>query len=137
MVLFFCPQVQTLKGGKWYYAEYTMFSVESEANNYIIHLAGYIGNGGDSLTNTSVDPLYWNHNGMAFSTYDVDNDRRTHASCASIYSSGWWFNNCYWTCLTCVYSSNDFCWYTLNDSPYNEQGGLLRAARMMIRRNYP
>ena len=33
-------------------------------------------------------------NGSAFSTKDVDNDEYSK-SCASHYSSGWWFKNCF------------------------------------------
>ena len=34
--------------------------------------------------------------GSAFSTKDVDNDEHS-VSCASHYSSGWWFKSCFWS----------------------------------------
>ena len=76
-----------MKTGKWFFAEYVTFWIESDACKYAIHLTGFFGNGGDSLTNTSVDTTR-KQNGMAFSTYDVDNDLSSIASCALFYPSG-------------------------------------------------
>ena len=122
-----------MKTGKCFFAEYATFWVDPDASKYTIHLSGFVGNGGDSLTNSS--PLsFWNQNGMAFSTSDIDNDLSPSVSCASKYASGWWFNACWLSCLTCVYGKAEFSWYTLQDYQ-NETEGQLRAARMMIRSN--
>ena len=42
----------------------------------------------------------WLHNGMMFSTYDIDNDKKPK-SCAPARGGGWWYNSCYRACLTC------------------------------------
>ena len=44
------------------------------------------------FTGTAGDCLSW-HNGMKFSTRDVDNDPNT-GSCAQKYHGAWWFKNC-------------------------------------------
>ncbi|XP_050407983.1 fibrinogen-like protein 1 [Patella vulgata] len=76
--------------GKHLYAEYDHFSVEGEKENYRLHVSGYHGNAGDSLTS------YWeNHDGMMFSTHDKDNDGRYYDNCAKAYHGAWWFNNCF------------------------------------------
>src|SRR5688572_2793787 len=87
-------QFQGLTTRKWFFAEYATFSIDSEANKYAIHLSGFVGNGGDSLTNTSISSV-WYHNGMKFSTSKADNDLQSPGNCASQYPSGWWFNNCW------------------------------------------
>ena len=44
------------------------FSIESEADNYRLHIGGYGGTARDSFTEYTLD-------GMAFTTPDRDNDR--------------------------------------------------------------
>ncbi|XP_013790811.1 protein scabrous-like [Limulus polyphemus] len=70
--------------GSYRYAEYDLFHVANETDNYRLLIGGYHGNATDAMGN---------HNTMAFSTKDRDNDASsTH--CAVYYSSGWWYNNC-------------------------------------------
>ena len=57
--------MQALVNGKWYWAEYTTFIVDSEATKYQLTVSGYSGNAGNALA--------WN-NGMMFTTLDSDND---------------------------------------------------------------
>ena len=52
--------------------------VEGEDQGYKIHIGGYRGDAGDSMTG---------NNGMKFSTRDRDND-----NCAQEYKGAWWFN---------------------------------------------
>jgi len=59
--------LQSRSTSNWYYAEYSTFRVLTEADNYTLQVAGYSGNAG-------YDAFGW-HNGMKFSTYDLDNDQ--------------------------------------------------------------
>jgi len=126
-------QVQTYLTKKWFYAEYAMFSLDPEVNWYTIHLSGYSGDAGDSLSNTTLEPL-WNQNGRNFTTPDADNDQKSDGNCALMFSGMWWFNNCWWSCLTCPFRTKFFSWWTLDDYGLQKNGRLL-AARMMISTN--
>ena len=126
-------KVQAASTRKWYYADYATFSIDTEANMYTIHLTGYSGNAGDSMSNTTVEPR-WNHNGMKFSTTAIDNDLNTGVNCAGDYDAPFWYNGCWYACLTCYYSTTAFSWYTLNDAGLQVEGQL-SGARMMIRSN--
>lgn len=117
--------------GKWLYAEYTTFSLDSEANQYAINISGYVGDAGDSLANISL-PSYCYHNGMKFTTIDEDNDLYLSGNCGLNFRAGWWFNSCGCACLTC--ESPNFVWYSLTYAS-NEPNALLKAVRMMIKSN--
>ncbi|CAK8690188.1 unnamed protein product [Clavelina lepadiformis] len=73
--------------GNQAHADYSSFSIESAENLYRLHVSGYSGNAGDSLTNS---------NGRPFSTGDSDNDSVRDMNCATEYggSQGWWFDYC-------------------------------------------
>lgn len=121
-------QVQINANGRWYYADYATFSLDSEANKYTIRLSGYCGNAGDSISNTSlIGGAYLN--GNKFTTEDQDNDGSTSGNCGITWKAGWWFGDCYAGCLTCRYLI-DFQWYIYDGW---QTSGLLRAARMMIK----
>ena len=129
-----CTQVQSDMTGKWYYAEYTTFSLDSESNQYAINISGYVGNAGDSLADTNLTSK-WYLNGMKFTTYDENNNRSSIAiSCGTKFSAGWWFNNCAFSCLTCKFTGLNFVWLSLTYA-INEPTALLKTARMMIRSN--
>ena len=53
-------------------------------NSHEIILAIFKGKAGDSLSH---------HNGMKFSTQDVDNDRKSF-NCAELRHGAWWFDSC-------------------------------------------
>lgn len=76
--------------GKKYYAVYNYFRIDNESENYKLHVRGYSGNSGDSMTSVRD-----NHNGNMFSTHDRDNDRRGYNNCARHYRGGWWYSDCY------------------------------------------
>ena len=60
--------------------------VEGEDQGYKLHIGGYTGTAGDSMT------VVGGNNGMKFSTRDRDNDK-WDANCAQLYTAGgWWFN---------------------------------------------
>jgi len=64
-------------------------TIESEVNNYRLHVTGYHGNAGDAFNDDH--HVAWQSNGMAFSTPDVDNDQAPR-HCAG--TSGWWYRRC-------------------------------------------
>ncbi|XP_071177271.1 fibrinogen-like protein A [Mytilus edulis] len=68
--------------GNMLYAEYDTFVVGNESTNYVLTIANYNGNAGDSLT-TAQDLLY-QPNGYGFSTWDRDNDGSPHINCAEV-----------------------------------------------------
>ncbi len=70
---------------KWYFAEYNQFHIESEEDNYRLHVSGYHGTAGDSLEY---------HEGMAFSTMDRNNDANT-GICATWCHGAWWYRDCF------------------------------------------
>ncbi|OWF39130.1 fibrinogen-like protein 1 [Mizuhopecten yessoensis] len=76
--------------GSKYHAIYDFFRIEDETNDYRLHVNGYHGTAGDSMTSTRE-----NHDGVRFSTYDTDNDRRPFDNCAMHYRGGWWYNDCF------------------------------------------
>ena len=61
--------------------------VEAEDQDYLLHIGGYSGTAGDSITGSK----YHNLNGMKFSTPDRDNDKNS-INCAQYFKGGWWFN---------------------------------------------
>ncbi|ETN65253.1 hypothetical protein AND_002984 [Anopheles darlingi] len=72
--------------GKFVYAKYKYFRIEGEKDNYkISKLHGYVGTAGNSLQSSD---------GMAFSTYDMDNDRSDELNCAKENHGGWWYKDC-------------------------------------------
>ena len=69
----------------WSFAEYSSFSVDSEAANYTLEIGGYWGNAGDALSF---------HNGKMFTTYDRDNDVLSSENCAVLLGGGFWYQKC-------------------------------------------
>nr|XP_045599528.1 microfibril-associated glycoprotein 4-like [Procambarus clarkii] len=77
--------------GNTRFARYRGFRVGPESDAYrLYHANVYFGNAGDSL---------YSHNGLPFSTFDVDNDSRdgdfVERSCARLYKGAWWYGNCH------------------------------------------
>ena len=106
------------------WAEYDNMAIESENNNYTLHVAGYHGNAGDGFND---DHIYGSSNGMQFSTPDFDNDLHPTRNCAEMYQSGWWHSSrCHATQLNGRYVR----WY----SPASAATGstYVSATRMML-----
>ncbi|CAJ1052581.1 fibrinogen gamma chain [Xyrichtys novacula] len=82
------------------YADYTMFRVGPEADNYRLTYGYYLGgDAGDAFDGFDFgddpsDKFYTSHNGMLFSTFDKDNDKYD-GNCAQQDGSGWWMNRCH------------------------------------------
>ncbi|XP_058062372.1 angiopoietin-related protein 6-like [Anopheles bellator] len=72
--------------GAFAYAKYKYFRIEGEKYNYkLAKLHGYIGSAGNSLQSSD---------GMAFTTYDRDNDKLDKGNCAQENHGAWWFRSC-------------------------------------------
>ena len=63
-------------------AHYQTFSIGDEKSKYVLHLGKYDGSAGDAMVP---------HKGMAFSTYDMDNDKHNTSNCAQAYRGAWWY----------------------------------------------
>nr|XP_022310543.1 ficolin-2-like [Crassostrea virginica] len=107
----------------WKYAEYSMFYIEDAANKYRLHIGGYSGDANDSMAF---------HNGMAFSTYDNDNDLAS-GNCAFARRGAWWYGNCHKSNLNGEYgntdNSNGINWFFWKGFTYS-----LKEVRMMVRK---
>jgi len=72
--------------GNWYYAEYSTFIVQSEADDYTLQVDGFSGN-------VSLDAFGQYHNGDKFTTFDRDNDRAS-VNCVALVGGGFWHRYC-------------------------------------------
>ena len=80
--------------GSRVYAEYRHFKVEGERDRYRLRVSNHSGTAPDGLAS---------HNGMQFSTPDMDNDAYSEYHCAKEWGAGWWFSNCWFVILTGQY----------------------------------
>ena len=75
---------------------YSKISLDNETLGYRLKLgsplvvSSYMG---DALHGVGVAPQL-KPEGMAFSTYDRDNDLDAQRNCAGVYGGGWWYNAC-------------------------------------------
>jgi len=81
-----------------YWAHYSNFWLEGGAGFYTIHVTGYSGDAGDSLTY---------HDGMPFTTHDQDHDMNG-GNCAKHNKGGWWYRNCHNSNLCGMWGSTDY-----------------------------
>uniref|UniRef100_H2YI03 Fibrinogen C-terminal domain-containing protein n=1 Tax=Ciona savignyi TaxID=51511 RepID=H2YI03_CIOSA len=79
------------------YAKYSSFSIGSAQEKYSLNVSGYSGTAGDSLSN---------HNGLPFSTKDVDNDSIGNFNCAVRNHGAWWYDGCFDSNLNGKYFKN-------------------------------
>ncbi|KAM9743872.1 tenascin isoform 3-T5 [Menidia menidia] len=82
--------------GESAYAQYDKFSVSEPRTRYKVHVGGYSGTAGDSMTY---------HHGRPFSTYDHDNDIAV-TNCALSYKGAFWYKNCHRVNLMGRYGDN-------------------------------
>ncbi|XP_053387341.1 microfibril-associated glycoprotein 4-like [Mercenaria mercenaria] len=76
------------------FAKYSKFKIYPEEDKYKLEVSGYSGNAGDSLEY---------HSGMAFSTFDNDNDKYQSRNCAKDGHGAWWYNICHYSHLNGQY----------------------------------
>ncbi|XP_062310255.1 tenascin [Osmerus eperlanus] len=82
--------------GELAYAQYDKFSISEPRTRYKVHVGGYSGTAGDSMTY---------HHGRPFSTYDHDNDIAV-TNCALSYKGAFWYKNCHRVNLMGRYGDN-------------------------------
>ena len=75
------------------YAKYGRFSIGDEQAQYRLEVSSYSGTAGDSLAE---------HNNMAFTTKDRDNDRIS-GNCAVGWTGAWWYKGCHYSNLNGKY----------------------------------
>ena len=100
-------EVRGFVNRKWYSAEYTTFTLASEADKYRINVGGYTGDAGDGF-NVSPQPDGVS-NGMPFTNADINIDyynpfvdvrsNNSRSLCAAGFGA-WWWNNCGTSALT-------------------------------------
>ena len=81
------------------YAKYGKFNIGDEQAKYRLQVSSYSGTAGDSLTS--------DHNNMAFSTKDTDNDRDSN-HCALLHTGAWWYGTCYHSNLNGKYLGDKY-----------------------------
>ena len=79
----------------------------------------------DLLGSDSAHPALKPHNGMKFSTPDMDNDAAGGANCAKLKKGGWWLTNCYVICPTCQGSP----WYV----PHTNGWPAMKNIQLMVK----
>ena len=80
------------------FAKYDKFKIGDGRAQYRLEVDSYSGTAGDSLISE--------HNNMAFSTKDRDNDRLSFGSCAVTWTGAWWYRRCYNSNLNGKYLGN-------------------------------
>nr|XP_051710881.1 LOW QUALITY PROTEIN: tenascin-X [Oryctolagus cuniculus] len=88
-------RVDLRAGDEAVYAQYDSFRVDSAAEHYRLHLEGYRGTAGDSMSY---------HSGSVFSARDRDPNNLL-ISCAVSYRGAWWYRNCHYANLNGLYGS--------------------------------
>ncbi|XP_033726415.1 angiopoietin-related protein 7-like [Pecten maximus] len=113
------------------HAEYSTFRVENEADNYRLTVSGFSGD-------VRYDAMDF-HNGMAFSTYDRDNDLNS-GNCAADYQGGWWYRRCYDANLNGrVYINGSDTFQSLVWDYFYQDGQYphMMTTRMLVKRSLP
>ncbi|XP_038625002.1 LOW QUALITY PROTEIN: tenascin-X [Tachyglossus aculeatus] len=89
-------RVDLRAGHEAVFAHYDSFSVAGASQYYRLHLDGYHGTAGDSMSY---------HSGSVFSTRDRDPNNLL-IPCAISYHGGWWYRNCHYANLNGLYGSS-------------------------------
>jgi len=100
--------LQHRRTGTWYYAEYSTFIVQSEADNYKLQVDGYSGNAGHDAFS-----LYQRHNGRQFSTFDRDNDGSSLFNCAARHGGAFWYGTCGGCFVNGARGTGYFYWFNM------------------------
>uniref|UniRef100_A0A1I8HZN2 Fibrinogen C-terminal domain-containing protein n=1 Tax=Macrostomum lignano TaxID=282301 RepID=A0A1I8HZN2_9PLAT len=79
-----------LWNGTEFWADYSSFSVASEADKFRLSISGF------SASHPGVGDCMAYHNGMKFSTHDKDNNA-SRRNCAKRFRGSWWYSACHRT----------------------------------------
>lgn len=115
-------RVEISVNGTWHSAEYFRVKVDDSSLGYALHVAGYSGDAGDSLSSAD---------GMRFTTYDAPTPSRCNVT-----MSGWWYDPCATTSTSNLHNPFNLAgqrgawWATL---PPSSSGVTITYIRMMIR----
>ncbi|KFB47742.1 AGAP012539-PA-like protein [Anopheles sinensis] len=109
--------------GNYAYAHYDEFVIESEAEGYRLKKGNHDGTAGDALKL---------HQGMKFSTPDVDNDALSHWACAPDFYGAWWYKDCHNSNLNGGYK-NVSSSYSMTWRQFKDDWRSLSYSRMMVR----
>lgn len=114
-------------------SKYGDFYLENEANNYVIqYTSDRMNVPGYSMDFFGTPGGYGYSLGMAFSTYDRDNDKVSHSCTLENQVSGWWYKGCYYSNLNGNYGTNDVkgvIWF-----PWMGYSQSVKESSMMFRR---
>ncbi|CAC5395824.1 Fibrinogen-like protein A,Angiopoietin-related protein 7,Techylectin-5A,Ficolin-2,Ryncolin-1,Tenascin-R,Fibrinogen-like protein 1,Angiopoietin-1,Fibrinogen C domain-containing protein 1-A,Tenascin-N,Ryncolin-3,Tenascin,Fibroleukin,Fibrinogen C domain-containing protein 1,Fibrinogen gamma chain,Ryncolin-2,Techylectin-5B,Fibrinogen alpha chain,Fibrinogen gamma-B chain,Ficolin-1,Fibrinogen C domain-containing protein 1-B,Angiopoietin-4 [Mytilus coruscus] len=118
------------------YVEYDIFFVGNEAINYVLTIGNYSGNVEDSIVYSGLENCKMN--GMAFSTWDADNDNSSNNCAANSEHAGWWYNSCTRANLNGIYYNggvikHDGMYW---ENWYNSDYSLKKIAIMKIKPKY-
>jgi len=106
------------------YAKYGRFDVGDEQAQYRLEVGSYSGTPGDSLISE--------HNNMAFSTKDRDNDRYSK-NCAVEFTGAWWYNSCFISNLNGQYLGKKYDWKGLRWYYYKRNNLSFKSTEMKLR----
>ncbi|XP_052802870.1 microfibril-associated glycoprotein 4-like [Mya arenaria] len=87
----------TAPGGETAYAQYSNFKIGPESESYLLHVNGYSGTAGDSLSGPR-------HDGYVFCTKDRD----ATSMCTSMYRGAWWYDSCHVSNLNGDYGNSQY-----------------------------
>ena len=111
---------------------YNFFMVGNADSKYRLQVAGYTGTAGDSIKWGSGGQ---NIAGMAFSTYDRDNDMSSGTNCALAWKGGWWYNACMASQLNGIYhfDTTPVAWQAVLWETFTTNKRSLKFAEMKLR----
>lgn len=118
-------------GGRWYWAEYNKFSVESEANGYLLIIGEYTGNAGDSMT---VDGhVSYSISGATFKTYDRSGNAVSCVDSSQQHGGFWYITS------SCTYAMvNQHMYFSWKSLPLGTRSGeyvaLLRSRMTLVQK---
>ncbi|CAL4108631.1 unnamed protein product, partial [Meganyctiphanes norvegica] len=114
--------------GKKAWVQYNKFQVGGPEDKYRLNV-------GDYEADSAIGDGLETHNGMPFSTYDQDSDKKSEANCAQMFGGrgGWWYNSCYNVLPTGAYRKTGKDWGGVAWWPWRDVKHSLKAITLMIR----